>query len=108
MGLVPDERLIRSTEDVERHLGRTLLALAAGGSLKAGDGTKLIQEADELRAKVMRNEFRRRLMLALEIGWRELHAARCLGGEASEMWESTAKKHLATIAELSAKCGLEQ
>lgn len=91
--------LMTHLEQIERDLGRELMGLAAAGTLKAGDGGRLIAEARG-RAETLALKERRSQLLAMV---RRLYVEGCLVGDSEERerkWEESARGVVAALGQV--------
>jgi hypothetical protein len=86
-------------EQIEQDLGHQLMTLAAAGSLKAGDGSRLIGEA-RARAESLTLKERRSQLLKMV---RRLYVEGCLVGDSvarEQNWQESARLVVAALEQL--------
>jgi hypothetical protein len=95
--------------DIERDLGRRLMTQAALGTLKAGDGGRMIADAQKLAALSARGEARGLLIKELEQAWRDLRLADAMVGHdegRAARWQDKARAALAKVDRLAKAAGV--
>ncbi len=96
-------------EQIERDLGRRLMTQAALGTLKAGDGGRMIADAQKLAALNARGEARGLLIRELEQAWRDLRFADAMVGHdegRAASWREKARVALAKVDQLAKAAGV--
>lgn len=86
-------------EQIERDLGHQLMTLAAAGTLKAGDGGRLIAEA-KARAETLALKERRTQLLAMV---RRLYVEGCLVGDSVDRerkWQESVRSVVVALGQV--------